>query len=102
MSSEEDEGLEVVLTVDPRSLDVALQVVDGEYAMLIGDGVQAVSIENGATGSDWQERIDRLRNLRRGVDQFIDMIEGQASRAGLAREPVAAVIQLQGRTWSSD
>jgi hypothetical protein len=96
-------GQRSFLTVDPRSLIVDLRVIDGEYALIIGDGVQAMSIEKGATGSDWRERVDGLIGLREEVHRYIDMIEGEASRAGQDRvEHLAPVLQLQGRTWSSD
>lgn len=102
MTSDED-GPEIVLTVDPRSLRVSLQVIDGEYALLVGDGVQAMSIERGASGTDWLGSVDGLRTLREEVDRFIDMIEGQASRAGHDRpDGLARVVQLHGRRWGAD
>ena len=100
MSDNDDEAPEIILMVDPRSLNVDLRVIDGEYVLVIGDGVQAISIEKGAADTDWRERIDGLLFLRQEVDRYIDMIQGEASRTGQDRvEPLSQVLQLQGRTW---
>ena len=98
MTGYDDEAPEIVLMVDPRSLTVDLTAVDGEYALVIGDGVQALSIEKRAADADWRERMDGLLFLRQEVDRYIDMIQGEASRAGHDRiEHSGTVLQFHAR-----
>ena len=74
-----DTDLSILLGIDVRELRARMELIDGEYVLLIGDAGSAIAIEQSAMMTDPRGAIDSLASVARVLAEFRDVLERKLS-----------------------